>query len=381
VIDTPGWETNSHSGANNITKKMIKTELGKTMYEKVIAEEFERALGVPLNSIEFGGNEIILFRADTLEGGVKTSIGKCLLAHYLETGIITGYTKAVVVQGAGNTVTAVKKAAEELVPHIEIVAVVYAETSQSIKNSLKELGIRVVSDSSRREGRDGRLSVAQRLCRREGYVFIEQHEQPLIKDIQSQTFGRVIVQRLENIPTHFVAGVGTGGTVFGIGSALRRVNSNTRVIAVEGVGSTLTLWHAYLKVKGQGYEIEKAAIEEALAAYRSVGMIVSLECYPNRSQDEWFDISIGFPDTWTGVVGIEGLGVGDPTNFIFENLLSIDSVRIVTDEQASAGIKALELNNIRAVESAGANFFTAMQLAPKIQCEKCRILTVVTARE
>lgn len=351
-------------------------------YKKAIQSEYERAMSVPLDSVFIEGAEVVLFRPDTLEAGVKTSIGRCLLAHSLDTGHIDNRTEAVVVHGSGNTVRAVKAAAEEIKLDVRVIAVVYAETSKSTVANLRARGIEVVAEAPRRSGRVGRQSVVERICRRPDHVFLDQHEEPLIIQIQSQTFGKAIVDRLGLLATHFVAGVGTGGTLFGIGSALRRVNSRTQITAVEGVVSTLTLWHAYLRAKGKGYEKEKRSIEKALVLYRRAGMVTSLDCYPRRKDpDRWFEIDIDFPSEKKGVVGIDGLGVGNPTDLIVNHLRKVDRVRIITDQQATEGVRDLKSRGIFAVRSAGANFFASLCLAQELQSrgERGRILTVVTA--
>lgn len=350
------------------------------MYKEAVQKEYERALAVPLHTIEECGQRIVLFRADTLPAGIKTSVGKCLLAHYIDNGQIIEKTSALVVVGGGNTVQGVKLAVDEMGVEVEVIAVVYAETSQPIVEKLKAMGIEVVMETPRREGRTGRLLTAERLCRKNRrYVLLEQHEQPRIIDIQRRTFGRAIVERLGTL-NHFVAGVGTGGTLFGVGSALRRANPRTRITAVEGVGSTLTLWHAYLRAKSE-YVEKKRAVEKALGAYKTAGMVVSLSCHPKRSPEDWFDIDIDFPRASSGVLGIEGLGVGDPTRLVLDHLPQVNRIRIVTEREAREGVRLLDFHGISGVESGGANFLIALEIAKNLQRRgKCKsILTVTTA--
>lgn len=350
------------------------------MYEEIIQQEYERAFRLPLTVIPYDASEIVLFRADLFEGGVKTAIGRCLVAHAIESGIITNATKGVVVQGAGNTVTAVSYAIKEFGLQASVIAVVYNETSVRVRERLRASGIKVVAKSPRKEGREGRMSTAERLCRQKGYVLLEQHEQPLIVDIQSRTFGRAIAQNLSGSATHVVAGVGTGGTLFGIGLALRACKPKIRIVGIEGVGSTLTLWHRYLQVKKCSFELQSLALRATLELYRRAGMITRLQEHHHNDPSEWFDISIDFPENTSGVVGIEGLGVGDPSELILQHLKDVSECRIVTDDQARRGGALLSKHGIMAVESAGANFFVAHQIAEELG-NKGRIVTVVTARQ
>lgn len=353
------------------------------MYKEAKERERRRAEKVPLTTIPCKGSEIIFFRADTLEAGVKSAIGRCLVARAIETGQINASTKALVVQGAGNTVTAVHDAVREMHLRLKVVAVVYAETSQGVRERLAKRGLTVVAETPRTEGQTGRRHTTAALCAENlGYVLIEQHEQPAIIEIQKETFGRAITQVMAESATHFVAGVGTGGTLFGISSALREANPSLHTVGVEGVGSTLSLWHAYLQARGTGFAAEKQAIEQALAAYRDAGMLTNLDCYPDANPDEWFAITIDFPPDTHGVLGIEGLGVGNPTQLMMDNLSSVSAVRIVTDAQAHDGVRSLASHNINAVSSAGANFYAAMRIAEELERtgQRGRIVTVVTAK-
>ena len=350
-----------------------------------LEEELREIPSVSLTSVEVEEQEVILVRADELPAGIKTFIGKGLLLHYMKIGQINDSTKAVVVQGSGNTVRAVKAAVDELGLDINVVAVIYSDTSDYVIDNLTADGIEVVPEVERKDGRLGRQALVEDLCRRDGYFYLEQHEQPKIVEIQLETFGRAILGQLKTPPTEFTAGVGTGGTLFGIGSAFQEVNPTVNITAVEGVGSTLTLWYAYLQAKGKGFEAEKTAIEQALQAYEEAGMIVSLVCHPEKEPDEWFEISIDFPETGERVLGIEGLGVGEPTGLIVNNLPQISGTRIITNDQARAGVDALESYGIPGVESAGANFASASQIAAEIREQRqdtiAQIVTVITAEK
>ena len=353
----------------------------KSVYRKAIHNEYERAKTIPLQKIEHAGSEIFLLRTDLLEAGIKSAIGTCLAVHYIESNNINANTKALVVHGSGNTVTAVQLAVQETGTNVGIVAVVYAETSPQVVERLRKKGIEVVPLAPRSSGRENRQQTAEQYCtERSGYVLLEQHEQPLIIAIQRDTFGRRIASEIPDA-THLVAGVGTGGTLFGIGAALRRTNPHLHVTAVEGVGSTLTLWHTYLKVAEQNFAHQEQALRHALSRYEGASMVTSISSNPDAPHDEWFEIDIDFPEHVTGTVGIEGLGVGHPTELIMSKLPTLNDVHIVTDRAAQEGTAALAAYDIRAVESAGANFFAAMQLAEHLRTRglKGRIVTVVTA--
>ncbi len=360
-----------------------------SMYETEIERQFKKAIQRDMfTRLYCGGSKVLLFRADKFNAGVKQAIGHCLTVHAMDTGALNEDTRAVVVAGAGNTVLAVRHELN-LMHDINVIAVVYEETSERARRLLRKKGIEIHQASSRALGRVGRASAAEALCaENHGYVLLDQHEQPLIVDIQRRTFGRAIVEELGiDQATHFVAGVGTGGTLFGIGAALREAYPNVEIVGLEGVGSTLSLWHAYLRAKGKGYHAEKVAIKTALQAYRNAGMVTKLTCNPENPPDAWFDIKIDFPEhddddaPLRTVVGIEGLGVGDPTQLILDNLLSVSRVQIITDGEALEGRDVLSKHcKTHVVESAGANFFAVMRIAEELQRrgEHGFIVSVVT---
>ncbi len=85
------------------------------------------------------------------------------------------------------------------------------------------------------EGSDGAILLARELVEKDPdrYFYIDQysndanwkaHYNGTAEEIWKQTQGRV---------THFVAGVGTGGTIMGTGRKLRELNPNVKIIAVE----------------------------------------------------------------------------------------------------------------------------------------------------
>ena len=62
-----------------------------------------------------------------------------------------------------------------------------------------------------------------------------QFENPANPAIHEQTTGQEIINAFgkENLPDAFVAGVGTGGTLTGVGRALKKVDDQVKVYALE----------------------------------------------------------------------------------------------------------------------------------------------------
>jgi cysteine synthase B len=93
------------------------------------------------------------------------------------------------------------------------------------------------------EGSDGAIRVARRMASEEPdrYFYADQYDNPANWQAHYSTTGPEIVEQIaralagERI-THFVAGLGTSGTLVGVGRYLRQVDSEVKLIAVQPDG-------------------------------------------------------------------------------------------------------------------------------------------------
>ncbi|WP_010580631.1 cysteine synthase A [Liquorilactobacillus vini] len=82
------------------------------------------------------------------------------------------------------------------------------------------------------------IKKATELAEKNGYFLPLQFANPANPTIHELTTGQEIIADFEGqTPDAFVAGVGTGGTLTGIGHALRKVNSDVKIYALEAAGS------------------------------------------------------------------------------------------------------------------------------------------------
>jgi cysteine synthase B len=92
-----------------------------------------------------------------------------------------------------------------------------------------------ITHSDALEGSDGAI----RLCRTileenpDRYFKPDQYFNPMNSQAHYETTGPEIYRQTGRKITHFVAGIGTGGTVMGTGRYLKEMNRNIRVVAVE----------------------------------------------------------------------------------------------------------------------------------------------------
>lgn len=85
------------------------------------------------------------------------------------------------------------------------------------------------------EGMKGSIAKAQELVDAKGYFMPMQFENPANPAIHEATTGQEIIDAFgkNNLPDAFVAGVGTGGTLSGIGHALKQADPSIKVYALE----------------------------------------------------------------------------------------------------------------------------------------------------
>lgn len=85
------------------------------------------------------------------------------------------------------------------------------------------------------EGSDGAIRLARQLAAEqpERYYYANQYDNPTNWQAHYLTTGPEIVQQTGGLVTHFVAGLGTSGTLTGVGRYLRQYNPMVQLVAVQ----------------------------------------------------------------------------------------------------------------------------------------------------
>ncbi len=85
------------------------------------------------------------------------------------------------------------------------------------------------------EGSDGAISRARQLAEQfpQQYWYANQYDNPACWQAHYYTTGPEILRQTEGQITHFVAGLGTSGTLMGTGRALREWNPRIKIVAVQ----------------------------------------------------------------------------------------------------------------------------------------------------
>jgi cysteine synthase A len=91
------------------------------------------------------------------------------------------------------------------------------------------------------KGMPGSIAKAEELVKEHGYFMPMQFENSANPEIHELTTGQEIINAFgaDDLPDAFVAGVGTGGTLTGIGRALKKADSAVKVYALEPAESPL----------------------------------------------------------------------------------------------------------------------------------------------
>lgn len=115
----------------------------------------------------------------------------------------------------------------------EAIIVMPETMSRERQNLLRAAGAKLVLTSGAK-GMKGAIEEANRLKdETPGAVILGQFVNPANPDMHERTTGEEIWQDTDGNVDIFVAGVGTGGTVTGVGRALKKHNPNVKIVAVE----------------------------------------------------------------------------------------------------------------------------------------------------
>lgn len=164
-------------------------------------------------------------------GSVKDRPAVWMLRDGLRSGALRP-GKTIIDSTSGNTGIALAMAGAVLGYPVELV--MPANVSLERKRIVRAFGAKVVF-SDPLEGSDGAIRLCRKMLSENPGRFFkpDQYFNPVNPQAHYESTGPEIWSATEGTVTHFVAGIGTGGTVMGTGRYLKERNRRVQVIAVE----------------------------------------------------------------------------------------------------------------------------------------------------
>lgn len=162
-------------------------------------------------------------------GSVKDRIAKAMVESAEAEGKITD-DKVLLEPGSGNTGIAIAFLARR--KGYRFVAVMPETASLERRRMIEAYGGEVVL-SPGEKGSNGAIAMAKEMVAADDkYLMLDQYSNEANPRVHYETTGPEILRDLPQI-THFVAGLGTGGTLTGVGRFLKQEVPTTRVVAAE----------------------------------------------------------------------------------------------------------------------------------------------------
>src|ERR1700739_3604096 len=224
-----------------------------------ILEAVGRIPLIRLNRINQGLKPQMWIKAEMLNpgGSVKDRIGLTMIDDAEKKGLLK--PGGTIIEGtSGHTGMGLA-----LVAAVRGYKCVFTTTDKQSKEKvdlLKALGAEVIVCPTAVEPEDPRsyYSVAKKLAAEIPNSFYpNQYENRMNPEAHYHTTGPEIWEDSEGKITHFVCGMGTGGTISGVGRYLKEKDPNVKVIGVDPIGS---LYYEYVKTgkvgKAKTYVVE-----------------------------------------------------------------------------------------------------------------------------
>src|ERR1700731_120896 len=214
---------------------------------------------VRLNRINHGLKPQIYVKADYINpgGSVKDRIAITMIDEAEKKGLLK--PGGTIIEGtSGNTGMGLALVAA--VRNYKMVFTITDKQSKEKVDLLKALGAEVIVCPTAVEPDDPRsyYSVARKLAREiPNSYYPNQYDNPSNPEAHYRTTGPEIWEDSEGKITHFVCGIGTGGTVSGVGKYLKEKNSSVKIVGVDPFGS---LYYDFVKtgqtIKAKTYVVE-----------------------------------------------------------------------------------------------------------------------------
>ncbi|HJL75981.1 MAG TPA: cysteine synthase family protein [Acidimicrobiales bacterium] len=228
-----------------------------------------------------GARILIKLEGQNPAGSVKDRIAKAMVEEAEADGTLAP-GRTIIEPSSGNTGIALAMIAR--IRGYPIKVVLPENVSVERRQMLKVFGAEIIS-SPGDEGSNGAVRLARQLAdENPDWVFLYQYANEANPRVHYETTGPEILADVPDI-THFVAGLGTSGTLMGVGTYLKEQRPEVQVLAVEPPSGEMVQG---LRSLDDGYIppiFEKWGGNDLLDGKRIVRPLESLEC-TRRLADE-----------------------------------------------------------------------------------------------
>ncbi|MFC4323914.1 cysteine synthase A [Litchfieldia salsa] len=121
---------------------------------------------------------------------------------------------------------------------IKAILVMPETMSLERRNLLRAYGAELVLTPGP-EGMGGAIRKAEELSKEHGYFMPQQFKNEANPEIHRNTTGKEIVSQMSDGVDAFISGIGTGGTITGVGQVLKEHFPNVKIVAVEPADSPI----------------------------------------------------------------------------------------------------------------------------------------------
>ncbi len=270
---------------------------------------------IKLNKLTEGIKATVLGKMESLNpgGSVKDRIGKLMVENAEKEGKLKpGGT--IIEATSGNTGIGLVLAAAN--KGYKSIIVVTDKVSQEKRNYLKAFGaeVVVVPKNAGHDHPDYYMNKAQSIAdATPNSLYIAQYTNESNPLAHYLTTGPEIWEATEGKITHFIAGLGTGGTITGTAKYLKEKNPGIKIIAADPIGSIAKLY----KEKGQTGESKPYLVE-------GIGLDMIPEIMDFKLIDEVVEVSDKDSiDTCKALTKEEGIFCGASTGTLAYTALSV----------------------------------------------------------
>lgn len=200
---------------------------------------------VKLNKVVAGVDALVLAKVETFNPG--NSVKDRMAVKMIEDAEADGRLKpgGTIIEGtSGNTGMGLALVA--IIKGYKLICVISDKQSKEKMDILRAVGAKVVVCPTDVEPTDPRsyYSVSKRLAEETpNSWYVNQYDNPSNALAHYEQTGPEIWEQTEGKITHFISGVGTGGTISGVGKYLKEKNPNIKIWGVDTYGSVFKKYH------------------------------------------------------------------------------------------------------------------------------------------